>query len=495
MSSFDVRAAPQVRKALLCAGATVLAALVVDRPWQEGLATFQACARGEDPGGPGPRPTDVLPGTTPRKAHLGDAAGDDVASILPSWASTGTTYYVDKNATFGCSDGFPGTPARPWCTIGRAAGVLKSGDTVVVKPGVYHEAVVPPAGGPSGYVTYQGQAGAVLEGTGVAGPAFDVLNVSFVRISGFEVRGYEKPRPAGNSINIRGKSHHVALSNLSVHHNWNGIIIQDDAHRISIADSEVHHSAYGVGFEGSAHEISIDNVASHHNSELLRGRPIHPSYPNGDGFSADSGTYDITITNSIAHDNEDGGFDLASKAATCSSCAAHRNRYGFRLWQGDAGTLANCVASGNTWYPLQIGSNSGAGTKYIFNSTWLNRADDKGFAVEVVGQVNVVMRNNIFVDYLHGIFSARLASLDEDYDLFHSPGRPLGFVMGAHSLAGDPLFVDKASGNLHLQAASPAIDRGVPLRSVATDLDHAACPQGASPDIGAHEYVPRAPHR
>jgi hypothetical protein len=343
-------------------------------------------------------------------------------------------------------------------------------------------------------VTLAGEAGAVLDGDGVAGPAFDLLDVSFVRISGFEVTGYRRPRPAGNSVSIRGGSHHVELAHLLVHHNWNGIIIQDQAHGIIVSDSEVHHCRYGVGFEGSAHDIRIDRVSSHHNSELNVGPPRYPTYPNGDGFSADSGTTRITITDSRAAYNQDGGFDLTSGAVSCSGCQAHGNRYGFRLWQGEVGTLANCLAFGNTAFPLQLGSNAGAGTKRILGSTFVGTAGDRGFSVEIVGTARLFVRNSIFAGFRSGVFSAPPAALDEDHDLFHAPGLPIGFTIGAHSLVGDPHFLDLEGGDLHLRHDSPAIDRGVALPELGTDLDRLPRPQGEASDLGAYE-MPRRPRR
>ena len=402
-------------------------------------------------------------------------------------AGTPSTYVVDREAPGRCGDDLPGTSARPWCTIGRAAGSLRPGDTVVVRRGRYRESVTPPSGSPGAWVTYAGEEGAVLDGDGVADPAFDLRDVSYVKVSGFEVTGYQRRRPAGNSVSIRGGSHHVELARLLVHHNWNGIIIQDQAHDIIVSDSEVHHCVYGVGFEDAAHDIRIDRVSSHHNSELNVGPPRHPTYPNGDGFSADAGTSGITITDSRADDNQDGGFDLASRAASCSGCLAHGNRYGFRLWQGEVGTLANCLAFGNTGYPLQLGSNGGAGTKRILGSTFVGTAGDRGFSVEIVGTARLFVRNSIFAGFRSGVFSAPPAALDEDHDLFHAPGVPIGFTIGAHSLAGEPRFVDLEGGDLHLRRDSPAIDRGVALPELATDLDRVPRPQGTAQDLGAYE--------
>ncbi|MCX7011749.1 MAG: right-handed parallel beta-helix repeat-containing protein [Candidatus Sumerlaeota bacterium] len=52
----------------------------------------------------------------------------------------------------------------------------------------------------------------------------------------------------------------------------------------------------------------------------------------------------------------------------------------------------------------------------------------------------------------------------------------------------DPLFIDAAAGDLHLQAGSPCIDAGSATDSSPTDYDKNARPFGAAPDIGAYEW-------
>lgn len=92
-------------------------------------------------------------------------------------APGGTTYWVDQHHPQ-ASDANPGTADRPWKTIGRATepGVLRPGDAVVVRGGVYRETVVPRAGGsgPDRRITYAAYPGeqVVLSGADPYSPAW-----------------------------------------------------------------------------------------------------------------------------------------------------------------------------------------------------------------------------------------------------------------------------------------------------------------------------------
>jgi len=69
-------------------------------------------------------------------------------------AGRAATYYV---ATTG-NDTNPGTPARPWRTIGKAAATMVAGDSVLVRAGIYREGVNPARSGtqsdPIAYAAY-----------------------------------------------------------------------------------------------------------------------------------------------------------------------------------------------------------------------------------------------------------------------------------------------------------------------------------------------------
>jgi PKD repeat protein len=61
-----------------------------------------------------------------------------------------------------------------------------------------------------------------------------------------------------------------------------------------------------------------------------------------------------------------------------------------------------------------------------------------------------------------------------------------GFTFDPHSKVVDPMFVNAAGGNFHLQPLSPAIDAGTPV-GLTQDKDGTTIPQGFAPDIGAYE--------
>jgi hypothetical protein len=62
----------------------------------------------------------------------------------------------------------------------------------------------------------------------------------------------------------------------------------------------------------------------------------------------------------------------------------------------------------------------------------------------------------------------------------------LNAKVGSHSITSNPLFVNAAAGDFHLQAGSPCINVGANL-GLTTDKDGNAVPQGGTPDIGAYE--------
>ncbi len=71
-----------------------------------------------------------------------------------------------------------------------------------------------------------------------------------------------------------------------------------------------------------------------------------------------------------------------------------------------------------------------------------------------------------------------------DYNLYFNVSPK---VTATHDLIADPLFVNAAAADFHLQAGSPAIDTGTTQLAPPTDINGTTRPQGGGIDRGAYE--------
>ena len=59
---------------------------------------------------------------------------------------------------------------------------------------------------------------------------------------------------------------------------------------------------------------------------------------------------------------------------------------------------------------------------------------------------------------------------------------------GGGNIDADPLFLNAAGGDLHIQSGSPCIDAGTSSGAPDDDLDGNPRPSGSGYDMGAYEY-------
>jgi hypothetical protein len=101
-----------------------------------------------------------------------------------------------------------------------------------------------------------------------------------------------------------------------------------------------------------------------------------------------------------------------------------------------------------------------------------------------------LIRNNVVYA---NIQVANQASFDHKNNVYYVyGGGALGFALDSGEKQADPQFVNLASGDFHLQPASPGIDAGLSL-GYTTDFEGKAVPAGNAPDAGAYEYRASAP--
>ncbi|WP_442681111.1 right-handed parallel beta-helix repeat-containing protein [Sphingomonas sp. ASY06-1R] len=108
------------------------------------------------------------------RARQGDAASGDAlmpdGSLFARWEQPlvfSRTYHVDANAP-DADDAGPGSEARPFRTIGKAAELLQPGERVVIASGTYRECIRPTRGGtgPGKMISYEAAPGAKVVVTG-----------------------------------------------------------------------------------------------------------------------------------------------------------------------------------------------------------------------------------------------------------------------------------------------------------------------------------------
>lgn len=418
-------------------------------------------------------------------------------------ANSGGTYYV---ATDG-SDSNPGTEKEPWRTVRKAADTLAAGDTVFIKEGTYGERVVPGNSGSVGeYITYRAFPGhtATIDGAGIVLPTgwgglFDITGRSYIKVTGLEIVN-AGPGDEHTGILVDGSSYVTLEGNYTRNTTSSGIGVWDsnnvviDGNEVELAcndggeecitvagtddfivkNNSVHHSGPGTnGGEG------IDVKDGSFNGEVYRNHVHHINRLGIYVDAWDKHTHDIDVFGNEVHDCTAEGFTLASEQGgllenvnVYNNIAYHNQGSGITF--SDEGTnrpLKNIEVINNTLY--------GNGS-----STW-----GGGISVENPDIDGLTIRNNACSRNVNFQMQAEVsvANLVVDHNLVNGYGGYAHEIRGADYVEADPLFVNPAVGDFHLQQGSPAIDAGSSAGAPETDFEGTSRPQGNGYDIGAFE--------
>jgi hypothetical protein len=290
------------------------------------------------------------------------------------------------------------------------------------------------------------------------------------------------------------------------------LVVNGNVDGFTITNNNVHdNNNIGIdviGFEGKSPDPAYDQARN----GTIRGNTVYNinSYGNpayGDERSADGiyvdGGRDTLIEQNIVH-HANLGIELASEhAGHATSNITVRNNFVYSNTQvGIAiggydelrGSTENCVIVNNTFYKNYTQADWGAELYVQFDTR------------------NNIIKNNIFFATSDRRFieswSPVMTDNTVDYNLYFTAGggRKGTWIWknvtyntfaayqsasgnDANGLAGvDPLLVNLTTPNLHLQAASPAIDRGQNITASGTvDIDGQPRIQGVAIDIGADE--------
>ena len=386
--------------------------------------------------------------------------------------AAGRVFYV---ATSG-SDSAAGTQAQPFRTVNRGVSALTAGDTLLIQPGTYAEALINavPGGTSSAPVVVKA---ADPTNRPILRPSSNTGNVLYIQNADkqyiiFDGIVFDGANVSTDCAKITWYATHITMMNSECKNaGGNGILITDFSDDHTFMNVSVHDNGRlaGHGIYISTKRNIIDKCEIYLNAQwgihIYDGAYAPPSH------SADANQ----VLNSHVHHN--GGISYSGGSASGTLRGA-----GILLSSGVGNQASNNLVHDNFDAGIQVGIQYQTTSTSILNNTVYrngtnSRARDSGWsqgiAVGVGGPSSgAVVRNNI--SYLNGI------------DTIVNSGSSTTL---SNNLEGtNPMFVNPSAEDFHLSSASPAIDAGTTITAVTGDISGMPRPQGTKYDVGAYEF-------
>lgn len=397
-----------------------------------------------------------------------------------------TTYYVDRNHPL-ANDSNPGTESLPWKTINKGAQTLVAGDTAYVKAGTYDEHIEFANNGTQTYpITFKSYSGwnTIVKYSGHNNHTV-TFTKEYIVWDGFKVTClfYQPLRINPGAAYCIIKNCDVDADTESSH----GILIESDAvHHITIMNnlihgfgtSQLHHGMYIKGdyhlidgniiYDNAGYGIHMYNDAGSVKHCIVRNNTCYEN-----GVRSANGGAGIIVTQGVSL--------VYNNVCYNNGGGSNSNSYGILVYNVPAGSGANKIYN-NTLYKNGRG---GLGIQGSDSTILKNNicAYDSVCNLSMLNSTNTILNHNCYYpDGANRFFWNR--------GVYNFSGYRLASGQDSSSICQEPRFVDTSSYNFHLQATSPAVDRGFTLPEVPLDKDGITRPQGIAYDIGAYEYVP-----
>jgi hypothetical protein len=373
----------------------------------------------------------------------------------------GNIYYV---ATTG-SDSNDGSFEYPWRTVSNAWRRSGGGDTILMRQGTYTESFTLSSGS---------------QGRGVAGQMWTlksypgeqakftnatlIINANYVRIQGLVLEGVSQD--CNIDVGDSGVPDHVEILD-------NIFTGRQSVRVLSFTGTNglIQGNTVNITSGSSSHAFYI----KHGNGNTIRGNTITGMNKYGiqiydeDKYSQ----YTASIRNILVENN---------------TILASQTKSGIVISGGD-GTrppievdgivIRNNLILNHAENAILVAYEGRIRNISIYNNVLYG--NDIGVEISAGDVDGVAIKNNIFLSnrYAQTNISSRINNLTISHNLYHQPASVGSGASDDSPVYGDPLFVNPAGMDFHLQAGSPAIDTGVDV-----GLPY----NGAAPDLGAFEY-------
>lgn len=378
--------------------------------------------------------------------------------FIPQLAQAQRTLYVANHG----NDKNTGDANHPWRTVGFAVGKLKPGDRLLIRSGLYREAVDLKVSGTKDHpITIEGDGVVIFnrKGSNAYDPIFDTKGKNFISFKNLRVRDAR----AGVHVN---QSHDIKIDNIKVQYSHFAVLMTD-ASNVSIKNCWAKNNRNAFRGEGKTHDVTIENVRAFYSKDIYKGYDLN--YLNGDGFIFEAGTYNLTFKKCISAFHWDSGFDIKGKNVVLNNVIAVRNKNGLKLW-GQNIRVTNALVYGSKSQKRPdgskvdgIGVNVRKGNAEIYYSTIANNEAQE---VKVAKEGKLAIEKSIIYRAMNkGSFLGAYGAFSSHSVIWFNPNgkRPINIPKSQDNMWVDPQFVDWRNNNYRLKFSSPAYASNPPM--------------------------------